>query len=199
MFSAAAVLKYKQHNYLIYIISAPPSASAHHRRRTIDATEKQRRQTLYEEARTRAPFHDFFLWSEAHLVYNLDIEAVDLQTLRERHTNKIFREMLISNGFPASIRLHRKHFSTALIRADAEKWNMDDTYRRELVFDMFDNFNKNHSPIPHFKLEDDRILKEYLASAFKRVKYNLAHHRKICADGGRCRCFITKPGGIYKF
>lgn len=104
--------------------------------------------------------------------------------------------MLISNSFPASIRLHRKHFSNALIRARAEKWDVDDSCRRELVFDMFDRFKKN-SPVPHFKIEDERIFKKYLDSAFNRVKYLLDHHRKVC--GGSCKCLRTKPGGTYKF
>lgn len=169
--------------------------SAQHIKQHPDYEKTKRKWTLWEEAKTRAPFQDFFLWTEAHLVFGLDIEAVDIKTLRTLYTDKLFDEMIRTNSLnPYRIWLHRKRFAEALSKSRHQHWRVEHSARREFVYDIFVKLYKE-SPSPIAFFEDGRAFHQFLDLEFKNVTGILENHKQICGDN--CICLKKKPGGEF--
>lgn len=134
------------------------------------------------EAKLRATHKsNFLLCAEAHLVYKIEIVGSphpDYDEIRDLHFAKVFNEMLSVNHFPEHIKLHRRRFAFALLRA-RDIWS-DDSIRAHAVVRIFELFNK-FSPIPHHKYPNERKFQERLEIVFEHMQRILPGISEECS------------------
>lgn len=106
--------------------------------------------------------------------------------------------MLQANTFltPYRIRLHRKRFAQALELSRYQYWRVEDSARREFVYDIFVKLYRTF-PSPLDCFHDSEAFLEYLDAEFKKTAAILDNHRKIC--GADCKCLNRKPGGDFHY